>query len=111
MKLSGWKRIGIVASILWILGAGAHTYDSEMSSSSDMIASIHVECDSNLAGMTGEDRTAAFDKCNKEAEDSLARALTNARLTAAFIAFVPVPLGWGFAYLILFAIRWIRRGF
>jgi hypothetical protein len=47
----------------------------------------------------------------QRADDSLALALTNAREEAALVAFVPVPLGWGFAYLLFFLVRWVKRGF
>lgn len=110
-KLNGWKRIGTIASVVWIIGAGVHTYDSEIDRASGFIASTHVECDSNLAGKTGDAWTTSFNECNKRADDSLALALTNARLAGALVAFVPVPMGWGFAYLVLFLVRWVKRGF
>ena len=111
MKLNGWKRIGIVVSVVWILGAGVHTYDSEIDRASEFIASTHIACDSYLMGKTGDAWTTGFNECNKQADDSLALALTNARLEGAFVALVPVPLGWGFTYLVLFLVRWVRRGF
>lgn len=111
MKLNGWKRIGIVASVVWILGAGLHTYGSEMETDSRLISSTHVACDSNLGNKTEDARAEAFNECNKQADDSLALALTNARLAGALVAFVPVPLGWAFVYLILFLVRWVKRGF
>ncbi len=111
VKLNGWKRIGIIASVVWILGAGGRTYDSGIENASKVIASTHVECDSNLAGKTGDAWTIGFNKCNKQADDSIVEATTNAWLGAALIAFVPVPLGWGFTYLVLFLVHWIRRGF
>jgi hypothetical protein len=113
MKLNGWKRIGIIASVVWILGAGAHTYDSEIHRASDLIADTHVRCDSNLPSDSKDERAyeAGFEKCNKEAEDSLALAISNAWFSAALVAFVPVPFGWGFVYLALFLVRWVKRGF
>jgi hypothetical protein len=113
MKLSGWKRIGIIASVVWILGAGVHTYDSEIDRASDLIADTHVRCDSNLPDSFKNERAyeAAFRQCNKKAEDSLALAIGDARLSAAIVAFVPVPFGWGFVYLVLLLLRWVKRGF
>ncbi len=111
VKVNGWERIGIVASVVWILSAGAHTYQSEMDSASKGIASIHVACDSNLAGKTGNAWDMGFSECNKQANEMLAEANTNAWFSAALFAFVPVPLGWGFAYLVLFLLRWVKRGF
>ena len=32
-------------------------------------------------------------------------------ILSACAAFIPVPLGWGFTYLILFLVRWVKRGF
>jgi len=111
MKLNGWKRIGIIVSIVWVIGAGAHTYNSTIDKFSEMIASTHVQCDNNLAAKTGDAYTVGFNACNKEADDSLTSVLGVARLDAVLVALVPVPLGWGFAYLILFLIGWVKRGF
>jgi hypothetical protein len=72
MKLNGWKRIGIIASVVWILGAGVYTYDSEMDRANDYITSTFLNCESNWVG----------------AGDA-----------------------WGFAYLVLFIVRWVKRGF
>jgi hypothetical protein len=110
-RLNGWKRIGIIASIAWILGAGVHTYDSEIDRASGFITSTHVACDSHLTGKTEDAWTTGFNQCNKEADDSLALALTNARLAGALVAFVPVPFAWGAVYLSLFLVRWVRKGF
>jgi hypothetical protein len=111
VKINGWKRIGIIASVVWILCAGVHTYDSEIDSASKGIASIHVACDSNLAGKTGDAWDTWFKACNKDAEESLSEAYKNAWFEAALVAFIPVPLGWCFAYLVLFLVRWVKRGF
>jgi hypothetical protein len=113
MKLNGWKRIGIIASIVWILGAGLYTDDSELDKASQLIADIHVRCDGNLPDYRKDEAAyeAAFHRCDKEAADSLAFAYKSAWLAAAIVAFVPVPLGWGLVYLVLFLVRWVKRGF
>jgi hypothetical protein len=110
-KLNGWKRIGIIASVLWILIAGIHTYDSEMDSAEKSIASIHIACDGYLAGKTGDAWTIGFNECNREANDNLDIAIKGAWLDATLIALVPMPLGWAFIYLLLFLMRWVKRGF
>jgi hypothetical protein len=111
MNLNGWKRLGTIASVIWVLDAGAYTYTKELDENSKLIANSHVACDENLAGKTGKEWTKGLDACNKEANDSLASLYPGARLDAAIVAFVPVPLFWGFAYLILFLWRWVKRGF
>jgi hypothetical protein len=70
-------------------------------------------CGSNLPAFRKNDAAheAAFRRCNDEADDSLALAITHARFEKAFVALVPVPLAWGFVYLVLFLVRWVKRGF
>jgi hypothetical protein len=111
MRINGWKRIGIIVSIVWILGAGLYTFDSEIDKAIEEISSIHVQCDANLAGKPGDAWETGFNACNKQSDDSVALAYNNAWLTAAIVAFVPVPPGWGFVYLVIFLIGWVRRGF
>ena len=104
------KRIGIILSVIWVLGAGIHTYTSEMDASSRIITDIHVRCDSYLAGKSGAAWDDGFNRCNQKDDESLMLALRDARLDATIVAFGGVPLGWGFIYLILFLIRWVKRG-
>ena len=113
MKLNGWQRIGIIASAGWILGGWLYTYETEIDRASRLIAEIHVRCDSNLPDYLKDQAAydAAFQRCNKEDADSLAQAISNARLSAALVALAPVPLGWGFAYLVVSLVRWVRLGF
>ncbi len=168
MRLNGWKRIGIIASVVWILGAGAYTYDSEIERGSLLRSEAYLSCDSAPKAPTGNifDQIAAGNAggqaplprkapdsepgtvpmppgavsadslpempppgytvevpvppgavpadsgdCHKQAEDSLTLAVKNARLDASLAALVPVPLSWGVTYLVLFLVRWVKRGF
>jgi hypothetical protein len=147
MKLNGWKRIGIIVSVIWILGAGAYTYDSEIDQASLPISRTYLSCDSAARAPTSRDildQIAAGSTagqaplphkapdsapepgtvpmptgavladsrdCHKQAEDLLALAVKNARLDASLVALMPVPLGWGITYLVLFLVRWVKRGF
>jgi hypothetical protein len=43
--------------------------------------------------------------------DYLTKMRPYERMDAAIVAFVPVPLGWGFVYLVLFLVRWVKNGF
>jgi hypothetical protein len=103
MALSGWKLIGIIVSVAWIF-TGVAIYRAQIEMSSRRIVAAHVACDSHVTGDAG------FKECNKIADDSLASALTNERKFAALVAFVPMSLGWGFCYLVLFLVRWVKRG-
>jgi len=71
---SRWKRIGIIASVVWILGMGIY-----------------------------------FLKATDFYVPTTAQDLYIALIFVAIRAFVPVLLIWGFIYLVLFLVRWIRR--
>jgi len=104
MKLNGWKRIGVVASAVWILGAGFYTLNTRMDSDAQTAADLTLSCEAAQNGRGGPE-------CDQRATDYIASMMSYERLDAAMAAFIPVPLGWGFTYLVLFIVRWVRRGF
>jgi hypothetical protein len=108
-KLNGWKRIGIVGSVVWILGAGLYTHDEVVK----QISASYVQIDQDCIGETGGNvgRSVDVAKCDKIADDYAAQVYHYEWVEPAIVAFVPVPLGWGFVYLVLFLVRWIKRGF
>jgi hypothetical protein len=128
VKLNGWKRIGIIASVIWILGAGAYTYDSEIDRASLSISEVYLACngaakerfpskapdfipDPSTVPIPPGAQIGDASDCKKEADDSLTLAINNARSDGVLVALVPVPLGWGITYLVLFLVRWVKRGF
>lgn len=104
MNLNGWKRIGIVASVVWILGAGVHTLNVESEAVSQTAANLTLNCEQAHDVLRGTE-------CDARGKDYIAENLSYARIDAAIVAFIPVPVGWGFISLILFLVRWIKRGF
>jgi hypothetical protein len=105
-KLNGWQRIGVLASVVWIVGAGLYTQSAMRESDSRAAAAISLDCESYIVhGIT------TLAECDKRNADYNAKTYSGEWIGAAVVAFVPVPLGWGFAYLALFLTRWIRRGF
>lgn len=66
MKINGWQRIGIIASVGWVLFA--------------VFKFLPIWSKDDLPAI-------------------------------AIVVFVPIPLAWGAVYLVLFLIRWVRRGF
>ena len=106
MKLSGWKRIGIVASVVWVIGAGIYTFQAASDEDMRVAGEITQVCsDSHRV------RGVADNECLKRGEDYAVEMLPYEKLEAALVALVPVPFGWGFVYLVLFVVRWVKRGF
>ena len=56
-------------------------------------------------------RRAPQQKCDAEMNAQVMRDLPGEREESAIVALVPIPLAWGFCYLALFLVRWIKRGF
>ncbi len=139
MKINGWQRIGIIASVIWVVGAGLYTLrrlsDEDIKTAGffyRQCASIRDETERahrDECAKKGEkafmiDMTRVFnecmvpydkefeqldDKCTKESQDYAIRAIPRERLGAAVVAFGPVPVAWGGAYLALFLFRWVRK--
>jgi hypothetical protein len=105
MKLNGWKRIGIVASVMWVLGAYTHAFNSEYDSTIKTSTLLSQDCFERADGQ-GE-----WQLCQKQQDEYIAAVYPAEVKWAALFALVPVPLGWGFVYLVLFIVRWVRHGF
>jgi hypothetical protein len=113
-KLNGWKRIGIVASVVWILGAGHYTLVTVSDADSRFHVGLTLRCEEDCPnGMTDAEQTKWQERCDSflPTGERPHQELQDERLEAAYVAFIPVPLGWGFVYLILCVVRWIKRGF
>jgi hypothetical protein len=103
VKVNGWKRIGIIASIAWILGAGVISLNVFDNARIKSASQLTLDCEKPPSGGS------AF--CDKLGTDYLAGRNSGQWIGVAFVAFVPIPLGWGFTYLVLFLVRWVKRGF
>jgi len=134
-RLGGWHRIGITASILWlVVGAfwGYKVGDLEGDRTvvywrSDCIAHKGVtEWDREgkpingppqmyVGGLyidpfTGE-RLTVSDWCIQQSNKLWPEVNRNTWTYTALYALVPIPLGWLTAYGIIALVRWIRTGF
>lgn len=103
VKLNGWKRLGVIASVVWILIAGICTFVVVGNSIIETASGFTLRCE--------EVPNSSLAECDKLSTDYLAKTTNEPWIEAALVAFVPVPLGWGFTYLVLFLVRWVKRGF
>lgn len=104
MTLNGWQRLGVIASIGWILGAGAYTHGSVLTSFASVGSDMESACEEVRS--SGD-----WNVCRQEFADEIDLGNREGWKAAALVSFAPVPLGWGFAFLILFLVRWVKRGF
>ena len=104
MKLNGWQRIGVLASAVWMLGGGIYTLNHVSNDDIQTASELTLSCEEANGGQGSA-------ACDQQAGDYLAQTYKWEWITASIIAIVPVPLGWGSAYLVLFLVRWVKRGF
>lgn len=106
--INGWKRIGVVASVAWAIGAYIHVFDTVYGEGQRIsIESDKICDDSAYNGGTSE----SVEQCDIDMNKSLDEDRHVSAEYAAFGAVLPIPIGWGFAYLLIFIVRWIKRGF
>ena len=120
MRLNGWQRIGVVASVAWAVAGlcwgysiGSHEGDytrdyferckdtayNEFRNQSHTPKSAMKTLESDLA-------TCRIDE-NKRHE----QATSNQIPYALMMGLLPIPLGWFGVYGGLALIRWVRKGF
>ena len=108
-RLNGWKRIGIIVSVAWIFSAGIFVYNKEDFLYAYQVVAAVPACKA-LDAAGGDAYVSPSDECKQGKVDFL-NAFNDRVLEVAAATFIPVPLGWGVAYLILFLVNWVRRGF
>ncbi len=109
MKLNGWQRIGILTSVVWIVGADIHTLTVERDRNNRTYFSLMDSCIASYRS-NSDQHIDADDVCTKKWAHFNVSALHEERVEALTVALVPVPIAWGLAYLALFLIRWVKRG-
>ena len=101
--MNGWKRIGIIASVVWMLGSFLFVLEQQEKEATAMAIIVDEAC---ISANPSQQKP-----CDAAMSADVTRAIPEARKSAAFVALVPIPLAWGFMYLIIFLVRWVRRGF
>lgn len=117
MKLNGWRRIGVVASVIFAIVAGITERKGQHEHAN--MRSYHAltaYCPSMSEDiLTGNSNNDVFWKCiqdsSKDIEAQL--ALSNSGNVAKILGFslLPVVVGWLLAYLSVGVFRWVRGGF
>jgi hypothetical protein len=109
-RLSGWHRIGIIVSCLWVLGAGFYQRNADLRAADEFSQlsyniraereRIHQQRDPNYSG-----------HCVKNAVTDYQARLQGSWGNVAFVAFAPISVAWMLVYLVLAIVRWVRAGF
>jgi hypothetical protein len=104
--LSGWHRLGIVFSVLWVLSvSGFATF--EMLKGAPFGEFTFVEF---IPDNTGEAITQTDSSTGKTITLKPVKAVLRAQYLVV-MAGVPVLSAWLLAYLMAWTVRWVKKGF
>jgi hypothetical protein len=102
-RLGGWTRIGIVVSVLWVLGAGVAMRINDVRHADSVFEHAYHIC---MVSASQWNSTPFFWACHQEAWAAYKVAIAHSWGKVAIVAFGPLPLLWLIAIY-----RWVRRGF
>jgi hypothetical protein len=100
--MRGWKRIGIVLSVVWVFVGGFWGRNIGIHEG-DFATALYDIC----LRMDNSDWT----KCGADFKNYYERDIQNPWLYAAILAFVPIPIAWLIVWGCVAVGRWIHRGF
>ncbi|UDL87016.1 hypothetical protein LGH82_17510 [Mesorhizobium sp. PAMC28654] len=111
MKLNMWYRLGIVISVLWILGDGLWVRTSDIgkaSSVAEFTAKVCIEAEDARYEATKKEPDLL--KCEAEADKDFRLYLEGSWGNVAIGAFGPLLLGWLAVFIVLWVTRWMLAG-
>jgi hypothetical protein len=103
MRLNGWLRVGIVASVLWVLIGDFFIHGRIID---ELGAPVIAELKS-CAEADGSD----WQACRAAYNRDYPGAMTGHWQYAGIITAIPWALFWVLAFICYVTIRWVRRGF
>ena len=109
MRLNGWVRLGIVASVLWAVGAYLYQNNAVNERASRAYDHWAKQCMA-VERLKNSDKQ-DFEKCYAMGEEMMMLAFKEAKGEAAALALIPIPLAWLFGWLIVVIWRWVAKGF
>jgi hypothetical protein len=104
-KLSGWTRIGIVASVVWAVGSFVWFGTLHNKEWIDQLWDARAHC------MLHPDHTMTREQCDTEYMEIINREVQHRWEEAAILAVVPIPFGWLLIGGLFRVARWVRAGF
>lgn len=106
-RLGGWTRVGIIASIVWAVGAWFYWTEHLATVASDAYGFSARICYSIQNSRPQPD----YAKCHAEAGQYMDTMMTGRREEPVVLALLPIPFAWLIVYLIVKVWRWVRAGF
>jgi len=110
--MSGWQRIGVVISVLWLIGVPGYLYVETISAGK----TIYEQClEKPAPNLT---RAEKHDICMKSSHDMTTGWFGHTLIAGNFdtvalwsVILGPIVILWLVGSIIIATVRWIRRGF
>ncbi len=107
MRHGGWQRTGIVASVVWMLGAAIYQRNADIRYAWSAWEGEHKTCVEMKANRQSFD----LKECIESGTASWNNWLEGRWTRVALIAVAPIPFYWLAVYSFIGIFRWIKRGF
>jgi hypothetical protein len=101
MRLGGWQRIGIVASVVWFIFGGIRGNMMGIEEGDVAVTGYSICLDSRTDTST----------CSSEFEKNYKEDIKYHWWYAVIFGLVPIPIAWGIVYGARWVVRWIKAGF
>jgi hypothetical protein len=105
MRINGWQRLGVVASVAWVLIGPLYFSNRAIDYAREMAASSYKICN-DAPSLSPEQCKRDYDSTYKMYADQYL-GWTN----LAIMAFGPIPFTWLLVYMVIWIVRWIKIGF
>ncbi len=112
--MSGWQRLGMVVTVLWLLGAPIHLMVHANQSADRLYAMCLSRTYNNKAGADLETRCRAqFEEQSMTPQKllNLLFAANKDQITVWTFLLVPLVVFWLLGWIVLGTCRWVSRGF
>lgn len=106
MKLNRWQRIGVVLSVVWVLGAAYYERNRQMESGQTWMEISSQNCH----GYNALAKDIPKKDCSKEWDRAFQIHMIPQWENIAFVSLTPIPIGWGIVFLFIRIYRWIKAG-
>jgi hypothetical protein len=109
-----WQRLGVVASLLWIVGSGIWQRNNDAKLADYMAFRAYQECmgfDPQGRGVTWPRPTGEQTaKCGTETQAAYDSVMKGSWGNVAGLALFPALYGWILAYVALWVAKWVLAG-
>jgi hypothetical protein len=113
MRVGGWQRVGIVASVVWFVVGGLignHLALEEAGRRTTVEFDSCVNANKKQFGEYGP-YDQVWTPCWQQHGNLYSRNAEGHWWIALLFALTPIPIGWLIGWLLIGTGRWIRRGF